>query len=146
MIIAVESNFVLELAFRQDEATECERLLRLAAENAITLAIPGCSLFEPYETFGRRMKHRAHVAHLLRQEFSQLARSEGREKLMETSDLVARVLAESGEVQGKDLDSTIDKVSNVATVIPLTAEVVQRARHSTRVSVVPAGLGGVRFR
>lgn len=127
MIVAVESNFVLELAFRQDEAKECEQLLALAAEGAITLAIPGCSLFEPYETLGRRTKHREYISRLLKDEFAQLSRSEGLAELVDTSKVIGLLLAECGQVQLAELDSTIDKLSRAATVIPLTAEIARRA-------------------
>jgi len=127
MIVAVESNFVLELAFRQDEARECDDLLTLAAEGAITLAVPGCSLFEPYETLGRRTKHRDYIVRLVSDEFAQLSRTEGLAELRETSKAITHLLVDSGRVQSTALDSTIDKLSRVAAVIPLTAEVVRHA-------------------
>jgi hypothetical protein len=127
MIVAVESNFVLELAFRQEQVAHCEQLLALAERQLIELVIPGCSLFEPYETLERRNKHRSHIAEVLQSELTQLARSEGHASLLETSKSFRRALAESGKVQGATLDATIDKMSKLATVIPLTAEVVQHA-------------------
>jgi hypothetical protein len=53
MIVAAESNFVLELTFRQREAVECDRLIELAEKQVISLAMPACSLFEPYDCRGR---------------------------------------------------------------------------------------------
>ncbi len=44
MIVVVKSNFVLELAFRQEEVSQTERIMTLAAEKAIELAIPACAL------------------------------------------------------------------------------------------------------
>jgi hypothetical protein len=58
MIVTVESNFVLEIALRQDEVAECERLIALAGTGSIRLAMPACSLFEPFETMVRRRKQR----------------------------------------------------------------------------------------
>lgn len=132
MIIAAESNFVLELTFRQNEARECERLLELADNRTISLAIPACSLFEPYETLIRRRKQREEILRRLRDELRDLARSEAYGHLEEASKSLTRVLAESGEVQASTLDKTIDKILRVATIIPLSAEVM---RHTLAVQL-----------
>ena len=58
MIISIESNFVLDLAFRQAEVAHVEQLIELAAMGRIKPAIPGCALFEPFETLVRRRKER----------------------------------------------------------------------------------------
>jgi hypothetical protein len=58
VIVGVETNFVLELTFRQEEETECARILAFAEQNAIQLIIPACALFEPYDTLIRRAKER----------------------------------------------------------------------------------------
>lgn len=127
MIVAVESNFVLEMALRQDEVADCERLIALAREGAIRLAIPACSLFEPYETLVRRRKQREAIFQKLRDELRELARTEAYAHLSETSKTVTRALAESAEIQAKALDNTVISLAGVATVIPLTAEVMRNA-------------------
>ena len=43
MIVYVESNFILELAFDQDEASSCEDVLDLAEKGAISLVLPTAS-------------------------------------------------------------------------------------------------------
>jgi predicted nucleic acid-binding protein len=127
MIVTVESNFVLEIALRQDEVAECERLIALAQAGSIRLAIPACSLFEPFETMVRRRKQREAIFQKLRDELRELARTEAYAHLGETSKTVTRALAESAEIQAKALDDTIYSLSGIATVIPLTAEVMRRA-------------------
>jgi predicted nucleic acid-binding protein len=127
VIVAVESNFVLEMALRQDEVADCERLITLAREGSIRLAIPACSLFEPYETLVRRRKQREAISQKLRDELRELARTEAFAHLGETSMTVTRALAESSEIQAKALDNAVVNLSGVATVIPLTAEVMRNA-------------------
>jgi rRNA-processing protein FCF1 len=58
MIVLVESNFVIEFAQRQAEIADAERIVTLAENREIELAIPACALFEPYETLVRRRKQR----------------------------------------------------------------------------------------
>lgn len=127
MIVVVESNFVLELTFRQDEVQPCERLLALAHDGQIKLTIPACSLFEPYETLVRRRKQRDDVARRFSQELADLARTEAYADLAETARTVSRALAESGQEQAISLARTIEHILDVCTVIPLTAEVVRCA-------------------
>src|SRR6266446_5464157 len=58
MIVYVESNFVLELAFLQEEYESCLELLRLAESQDIHLVLPAFSIGEPYEVWVRRSKQR----------------------------------------------------------------------------------------
>jgi len=76
MIVLVESNFVIEFAQRQSEIADAERIVTLAENHEIELAIPACALFEPYETFVRRKKQRSETIRRLRDEVAQLGRSE----------------------------------------------------------------------
>jgi hypothetical protein len=48
VITYVESNFVLELAFRQEDSASCEELLALAESRQIELLIPAYCLGEPF--------------------------------------------------------------------------------------------------
>jgi hypothetical protein len=58
MIVAVESNFVLQLALKQEESAAAQEVLDLAVAHQIQLAIPACALFEPYGTLFRRHRDR----------------------------------------------------------------------------------------
>ncbi len=51
MIVYVESNFVLELAFLQEEHERCLALLSLAESRDIHLVLPAFSIGEPYEVW-----------------------------------------------------------------------------------------------
>lgn len=56
MIVYVESNFVLELAFLQEECAQAEEISKLAESGEIQLAIPAFSGGEPYERMIRRSR------------------------------------------------------------------------------------------
>ena len=49
MIVYVESNFVLELAFLQEESEDCSEILQLAEAQRIELVFPSFCVGEPYE-------------------------------------------------------------------------------------------------
>ena len=54
MIVYVESNFVLELAFRQEDCESSDNILQLAEAGKIELMLPAYFLGEPYERLVRR--------------------------------------------------------------------------------------------
>jgi len=127
VIVAVESNFVLELTFRQEEAIECERIMELASSGGVQLVIPACSLFEPFETLARRRIQRDQILNALNRELRELARTQAYAGLAETSKSVTRALAESGELHAAALESVMWKIAGLSTVIPLTGETMRKA-------------------
>ena len=59
MNVYVESNFVLELAFLQEQFASCEEILSEAHRaHRIQLLIPTNSLAEPYEALTTQQKRR----------------------------------------------------------------------------------------
>jgi hypothetical protein len=125
MIVGVESNFVLVLAFQQEDADEARSILTLAEEKRIELVLPGCSLTEPYETLVRRTKDRQQLLEKLRREIGELARSEPFADLSKTSAEVTDALATSGTHQAAELQKVIRRICECATVIPTTETVAQ---------------------
>ncbi len=75
MIVYVETNFILEMAFQQSENEFCERIIEFAGNGRITLAIPAFSIGECYETSYRRKKERESFVSDLRRRESQLSYS-----------------------------------------------------------------------
>lgn len=131
MIVFAESNFILEIALRQEEAADAERILALAASKEIRLVIPACCLFE--RTLARNSKQRKELSQGLTSELRYLARSENFNTLEPTLETVTRTLIESGNAQAESLAQTLKTVLDVATVIPLTADVM---RHTLALQVV----------
>jgi predicted nucleic acid-binding protein len=54
----VESNFVLELVFSQEQSAACEELLAAGENGVFELVLPSYCLGEPLETLRRRHKER----------------------------------------------------------------------------------------
>jgi predicted nucleic acid-binding protein len=127
MIVAVESNFVLQLAFEQEEGTEARSILELAEGGRVRLAIPACALFEPYETLVRRHKNRDRLLDEFQREINELARSNAFSSLGSTSRSVTGTLASSAALEANALDDTIDRIARVATVIPLSGDIITAA-------------------
>lgn len=129
MIVIVESNFVLELAFQQEEVGPAEQIIALASNRKIELAVPACSLFEPFETLVRRRKERTRTLESFRNQIRELGRSAHFPGLSGASAGVALVMAESVETEAASLDRAILRILDCAQVIALSAEIM---RHSLR--------------
>lgn len=127
MIVLAESNFVLELAFQQEECDEVERLVAMAEAGEVELVIPACALFEPYETLVRRRKERNTTLTRLRNELRQLARSKAFANLAETSRTVTGTLAESADIEAKGLEDTVRRLVRCSVVQPLSARIFENA-------------------
>lgn len=91
MIVVVESNFVLELALRQEEFEHCEEILRHAEAGSIRLAVPAYSLVEPYQTWHRRAGERERIRDDLERQLSDLSRSEPYARIVAGSTEVVRL-------------------------------------------------------
>jgi hypothetical protein len=52
--VYVETNFVLELVFQQEQFVSCEQILQLSEAGRIKLTIPAYCLAEPHEKLSRQ--------------------------------------------------------------------------------------------
>jgi hypothetical protein len=64
MIVYVESNFVLEIALGQEQATSAEALLAFSESRSIELVLPSLTLTEPFSTVTHRDCDRRKLAKL----------------------------------------------------------------------------------
>ncbi len=137
MEVVVESNFILELAFAQQEVSFCEKILRAAAAGEITLALPVYCLTEVFQTLGSRRQQRIATERIIRQEIQQHLRETGvmAEDMRQLGNLLQGLLVTRTETQTARLFAVTQQLAQVARLLPLTNEVLlaaQRAqqRHS----------------
>lgn len=127
MIIYVESNFVLELAFRQEDYESCENILKLAESGKIALMLPAYCLGEPYERLVRRDRQRRDVHRKLSEELRELARSAPYADAAANLNNLTGLLVESGEQEMSQLNEVLVRLLDIATLIPLDREVLRNA-------------------
>lgn len=123
-----ESNFVLELAYQQDQRDDCAALLELARAGRIELLVPAFCLGEPYETLGRRRRERVQLAQAVSAELGQLARSQSYRS--EASDQLRRtreLFLASGEEERRRLDAVVSEVLDAAQVLPMDDGTIREA-------------------
>lgn len=129
MIVLAESNFVLELALRQEQFEHAQRILGLAEEKQLRLVVPACSLIEPYQTLIRRRAERKEFSLRLQREIKLLERSALHDGMhATTSQHVAQILDAGTEIERESLEQTIDRLMTICTVPVLSVEIVRLAQ------------------
>lgn len=127
MIIYVESNFVLELAFWREEHDDCLAILELASQKKIKLVLPAFSIGEPYEAWVRRANQRKELHRKLVEEIRELARSKPYQQLHGEFLGITELLTKSGEEEKNNLDTVLDRILNVAEVVPIELSTIRTA-------------------
>ena len=127
MIVYVETNFVLEIAFLQGEYQSCESIMTLAELDLIGLVVPAFSIAESYETLIRREHRRRSAQETLIREIRELSRAEPNALIRELWDPVSEKLRESVSEEKTRLDATLDRILRCATSIGTEAQTVQGA-------------------
>lgn len=127
MIVYVESNFVLELAYLQEERESCSELLRLSESRAIRLAIPAFSIGEPYEAWVRRSKQKKSLHEQLINAIRELSRSKPYQGSSVEFRELTNVLITSGEDEKRRLDNTLKKILKIVEIIPIESSIIRDA-------------------
>ena len=123
MIVYIESNFVLELAYLRGEHECCSEFLLLSQAGDIVLALPSFSIGEPYEAWVRRSKKRKRLQRELDEELRELSRSRPYEGSPDEFRELTSLLLKSGEEEKNRLDKTLERVLETAEVIPISPSV-----------------------
>lgn len=141
MKIYVESNFVLELALQQEQASSCEEILELCEGVDRELVGPAYSLPEPYETLIRRRKERERIQRDLYVELQQLARSATYSGRLDAFDAVSTLLIGTAEQDAARLEEVRSQIAasccralmrDSATFVAIRAERCSRERRCRR--------------
>jgi predicted nucleic acid-binding protein len=127
MIVYVESNFILELAYVREEHASCERILTLSEERKVVVVLPAFCLGEPYESWVRRSRDRRALLDRFAQEIRELSRSQPYSTLLKESQDITRTLIQSGEEEKQRLDAIIGRVIDTAEIIPIERDTIKAA-------------------
>ena len=127
MIVYIETNFVLEIAFAQEQHEICNDILSLAESREFELAIPIFSVAESYETQSRRSRQRNELGRNIEQELRQLSRSELYSQTASHGSEVSALLRQSAEEDKHRLDAVLSRLLGCAIAIPVGVEVINSA-------------------
>lgn len=127
MIVYSESNFVLELALEQEEQAFAENILTAAERGQIGLVVPSFAVDEPFSTIAHRSRIRRHISNSISEQARQLERSPTHAGLVTEIRAVAGKLASLEGHELMRLQTTVDRILRIATVIPMTSAVFSAA-------------------
>ena len=120
MIVYVETNFLLELAFQQESYQSCEEILRLANSGSISLILPACCIAEAYVGWHginqRRRKFQAELQNHLRE----MSRSASYRGVGDEYGNVLDALVAGREESRKRLVAAIASIETDCVTIPVT--------------------------
>ena len=127
MIVYVESNFFLEVALGQEQASPAEAILALAESGKIQLAFPSFAFSEPFATVAQRDRERRRLRMSFIEMLKQLQRSEPHKQI--TSDLqhVPLVLTNIVKKEFDLLQLTVSRVLSVGKSIEIGASEFMQA-------------------
>lgn len=132
MRVYVETNFVLEIAFLQEQHSSCNNILNLCEQNCIELILPAYSLVEPIETLQRRQTKRRKIQQDLKSELKQITRSISFSDQSDDLHRFTGLLTQSADEDTKYFELVRTRLLNSAEVISLNTQVLKNASSHER--------------
>ncbi|NLG70073.1 MAG: hypothetical protein GX496_11040 [Firmicutes bacterium] len=130
MVVYIESNFILELIFDQEQCASAERVLEFVEQGGASLRLPAFALLEPFYRGTRQVTRRSDVRWSLEQERKHLHRATNETGRRATA-LVMQAIAALDEVNLAEygrLYTMLDRIMACAQVLPITHSVYSLAR------------------
>lgn len=132
IFVYVETNFILEMAFTQEQVDSCESILAICESGKAKLIIPSFSIGECFEALVRKAKARKELASKISQELKQISRSGSYRDEVEATLGITALLVRSSEEDESRLDVVLRRILLVAEVIPLDATVIAASESSRK--------------
>jgi predicted nucleic acid-binding protein len=124
MIVYVETNFFLELAFMQEQHESCEQILSVCESGRAQLVVPAFCFLEAYEKLDRNDITRRDFAEKLKLELNQLRRSVAHRSKAETFQQVSDLLIINSENEKRMFSEVRQRILNAAEVISWSKDVI----------------------
>jgi predicted nucleic acid-binding protein len=125
--VYAETNFVLELTFKQEQCSSCEQILALCEAGQATLILPAYSLAEPYEKLTRQSRNRRELQQLLEAELRQLSRTASYASRIQSIQDIASLLVQSNEEERNRFSQYHQHILEFGEIIALTADILKES-------------------
>lgn len=119
MIVYVETNFVLEMAFEQNQHQAVNEILKLAENGKINLVFPGFSISESLSKVTRQSRDREQFHKSLVTELQKLSGSKSYQQSVRDLDPVLALLQNAISKEPDRLLSVLEQVLKVGTSLEL---------------------------
>lgn len=127
MIVYVETNFVLELAYLRPTSDNCQRLLDLAQEGHIQIVVSSFALIEARLAWQRNAKRRNRLHSAVRTELSELSRSRPLIDIPAQSQAFVAALIDTAQQDRGHLEFAIEVLARLGIVTPTPPPTLARA-------------------
>lgn len=128
MIVYVESNFCLELAFQQEEEAHAQDILKLAEAGKVELVFPQFAICEPFSTLNRYDNERRKFLNQLNVQLSELNRSAPQHGVVAGTQPLVATLTRIGQDQTNQLESIVARMLACGRSISLTGTLFTAAQ------------------
>jgi predicted nucleic acid-binding protein len=125
--IYVETNFILELVFEQEQCASCEKILELCEAKKANLIIPAYSLAEPHEKLIRQANDRRKLQKSLDGELQQLSRTKSYKNRLDSIEDIRSLIVQSSQEIGENFAKYREYLVKIAEIIPLNADILLNA-------------------
>jgi hypothetical protein len=122
--IYVETNFVLELTFEQEQCSSCEQILKLCEAGEAKLIVPAYSLAEPHEKLSRQARSRRELQQSLDGELRQLLRTAPYASRIKSIQDIASLMIQSNEEERHRFIQCRDRLLKVGKTVALNANIL----------------------
>lgn len=127
MNIYVETNFVLELTFEQEQCSSCEQILQCCEAGKTKLIVPAYSLAEPHEKLSRQARSRRELQQSLDAELRQLLRSDPYANRIKSIQDIASLMVQSNEEERHRFDQCRNRLLKIGEIVALNANILSEA-------------------
>jgi predicted nucleic acid-binding protein len=122
--IYVETNFVLELVFEQEQCASCEKILELCEAQKANLIIPAYSLAEPHEKLIRQKQERRRLQESLDKELREISRTKFYQNRLDSIEDIRSLIVQSSQEIGENFAKYREHLLKIAEIIPLNADIL----------------------
>ncbi len=127
MNIYVETNFILELVFEQEQCASCEKILEICESKKANLIIPAYSLAEPHEKLIRQKKERQALQQSLDKELRELSRTRSYKNRLDSIENIKSLIIQSSQDASERFVKYREYILKIAEIIPLNANILLKA-------------------
>jgi predicted nucleic acid-binding protein len=127
MNIYVETNFILELVFEQEQCAICEKILGFFEAQKANLIIPTYSLAEPHKKLIRQAKERRKLQQSLDQELRELSRTKSYKNRLYSIENIKSLIVQSSQDASERFVKYREYILKIAEIIPLNANILLKA-------------------
>lgn len=127
MKVYVETNFVLELTFEQEQCSSCEQILQLCEAGKAKLIVPAYSLAEPHEKLRRQARSRRELQQSLDSELRQLLRTASYADRIKSIQDIASLMIQSNEEERHRFIQCRERLLKVGEIVALNTRILSEA-------------------